>query len=182
MNRILTAVRLLSKTGGRIAIDGGSGTGKTTLAEKLAKEFSCGVVHTDDFFLPKDLRTEKRRLEVGGNIHYERFKAEVVDGIFKDGNSFYNKFDCMLMDYNGRVELSDTKLIIVEGVYSMHPAIGDVYDLKIFLKADYAERKRRICSRNPQNADMFFDIWMPLEEEYFSEFKIEQKSDIVLLT
>ena len=31
----------------------------------------------DDFFLPMELRTAERLEEPGGNVHYERFSAEV---------------------------------------------------------------------------------------------------------
>ena len=61
-----------------IAIDGRCAAGKTTLAARLAKELGGDVIHMDDFFLPLELRTEERFREPGGNVHYERFKTEVL--------------------------------------------------------------------------------------------------------
>ncbi|MDE7100629.1 MAG: (d)CMP kinase, partial [Anaeroplasmataceae bacterium] len=64
-----------------IVIDGMSASGKSTLALKLANALDANLIHMDDFFLPKELRTLNRYQEAGGNIHYERFKEEVVNHI-----------------------------------------------------------------------------------------------------
>ncbi|MEI3593674.1 MAG: DUF3842 family protein [Lachnospiraceae bacterium] len=55
-----------------IAIDGRCAAGKTTLAARLAKELGGDVIHMDDFFCRLTLRTQERRSEPGGNVHYER--------------------------------------------------------------------------------------------------------------
>ena len=57
-----------------LAIDGMSASGKSTLAQEVADKYGGSVVHMDDFFLPAELRTNKRLETPGGNIHYERFK------------------------------------------------------------------------------------------------------------
>jgi uridine kinase len=69
---------LAGRTGGVIAIDGRAASGKSTLAAALKDVIGGEVIHMDDFFLPKALRTEARMKEAGGNIHYERFAEEVV--------------------------------------------------------------------------------------------------------
>jgi len=67
MNDILNSIRTkLNQTANRpflIAIDGCCGSGKTTLANKLAKELNASVFHMDDFFLQPHQRTEKRLSE-----------------------------------------------------------------------------------------------------------------------
>lgn len=62
-----------------IAIDGKAGSGKTTLARQIQIDIGGVIIHMDDFFLPKVLQNEKRLMELGGNIHHERFKDEVID-------------------------------------------------------------------------------------------------------
>jgi energy-coupling factor transporter ATP-binding protein EcfA2 len=71
-----------------ISIDGSSASGKTTLAKNLASLLNGETVHCDDFFLPAELRTEKRLNEAGGNIHYERLKAEDAKIHFYSGIIF----------------------------------------------------------------------------------------------
>ena len=73
-----------------IAIDGRCAAGKTTLAARLAKELGGDVIHMDDFFLPPALRTQERRSEPGGNVHYERFLTEVIPKLASGQASCYS--------------------------------------------------------------------------------------------
>lgn len=166
-----------------IAIDGYCASGKTTLAVQLAEVFDAQVIHMDDFFLPPDMRTEKRLLQAGGNVHYERFCDEVIAGL-ESGEAFtYNKFSCHTDDYSKSELISPDRNIIVEGSYSMHPEISDIYDLKIFLEAYYETQLKRILNRNGDVAlEVFKSKWIPLENRYFDEFNIKSKCDIIIKT
>lgn len=66
-----------------LAIDGPCGSGKSTLACALARRFGGEIIHMDDFFLPLSLRTPQRYREPGGNVHYERFWAQVGEPLWK---------------------------------------------------------------------------------------------------
>ena len=61
-----------------VAIEGGSACGKSTLGEVMRSVYNCTVFHMDDYFLPPEKRTKERFDEVGGNVDYERFNAEVL--------------------------------------------------------------------------------------------------------
>lgn len=61
-----------------VAIDGCCASGKTTLASRLAADLQADLIHMDDFFLPPALRTPMRYEEPGGNVHYERFHAQIA--------------------------------------------------------------------------------------------------------
>ncbi len=163
-----------------ISIEGGAGSGKTTLAAKLKEKFGGNVYHMDDFFLPMDMRTEERLSLPGGNVHFERFCDEVVDGIYSDDWFSYGVFDCGEGKINRFREMPPTNLHIVEGVYSAHPYYEEIYDLRIFLEIDEKTQKERIMKRNPDKAEMFFSRWIPMENQYFEAFKIKEKSDIIL--
>lgn len=160
-----------------IAIDGRAGSGKTTLANAIAKVFGAGVVRADDFFLPPVMRTENRLLEPGGNIHYERLKEQVID---KLGAPFeYEIFDCSVMAVNGKKKIENTGLVVVEGSYCMHPYFGRYFDLGIFLSVSKEEQEARILKRNGgKMLEMFKSKWIPMEEKYISHFKIEDIADI----
>jgi len=164
-----------------IAIDGPCASGKTTLAASIAEKIDAQVIHTDDFFLPFDMRTEKRLSQAGGNIHYERFCDEVINGI-KSGKSFnYGIYSCSTGTYGISQTVSPYKSIIIEGSYSLHPEIPDIYDLKIFLETDKETQLERILIRNGAEAlEIFKSKWIPFENRYFEEYKIKSKCDIIL--
>jgi len=163
-----------------ISIEGGAGSGKSTLAAALKERYGAEVYHMDDFFLPPSMRTEERLAEPGGNVHYERFFEEVIEGIFSYDSFSYGIFDCK----EGRItrfrDAYPNRLHIIEGAYSAHPFMEDVYDLRVFLEVDEEIQKKRILEREGEKAELFFTRWIPLEKRYFEAFQIKEKSDIVL--
>ncbi len=162
-----------------VAIDGRAASGKSTSAELLKAALQGQVIHMDDFFLPKELRTDERLAQPGGNIHYERFAAQVLQSIGQPGELTYDKFDCGIMDYVGQVTVPASRFIIVEGAYSCHPCFGDYADLTVFSDVTEDEQARRIISRNGEKmAEMFKNRWIPMEEKYFSAFDIINRADV----
>lgn len=77
-----------------LAIDGGSASGKTTLAALLAQRYGCPVFHMDDFFLRPEQRTPQRLAEPGGNVDRERFFSEVLQPLRQGGPASYRRYDC----------------------------------------------------------------------------------------
>lgn len=178
---ILSAIQCHPGRPLRVAIDGGSASGKTTLADKLGKALGCPVVHMDDFFLPPALRTPERLAEPGGNVHYERFAAEVLPGLQSGKGFAYGVFDCSVMDVTGKREIPASDLVIVEGAYSLHPRLAGAYDLKIFLRVDPALQAERILHRNgPEKQAVFLSRWIPLEQRYFDLCRVAERADLVL--
>lgn len=164
-----------------IAMDGRCAAGKTTLAARLAEELGGDVIHMDDFFLPPKLRTPERRKEPGGNVHYERFREEVLPKL-REGVSFsYRRFDCSQMALGEWIPVKNDGFVFVEGAYSCHPVLGDYMDRKVFLDIDHREQTKRIRERNGEDRlQDFLQLWIPLEEAYFQAFSVEEKADCIL--
>jgi uridine kinase len=163
-----------------IAIDGRSASGKTTLAGQLKLILNAQVIHMDDFFLPPAMRNPLRYSEPGGNVHYERFKLEVLPHLNRLNAFTYKNFDCKTNTYGSRVIWS-SDWRIVEGAYSMHPEFGTYADLTVFYDITPDEQMRRITERNGhQAAQMFKNKWIPLEETYIRHFGIREQADLIL--
>lgn len=163
-----------------VAIDGRCGAGKTTVSERLKSELSCNLIHTDDFFLPDDKKTEERLLETGGNIDYERFYDEVIVPL-KNGETFaFMPYSCSLKALTEPIVIAPKPVAIIEGSYSLHPFFGDYADLKIFIDISEKEQEKRLKARNIHLFERFKNEWIPMEERYFNEFKIKEKCDLIL--
>ena len=163
-----------------VAIDGKCTSGKTTLAAKLAEIYDCNVFHMDDFFLRPEQRTPERFSEVGGNVDYERFLAEVLIPL-KLGKPFsYRPFDCSTFELTDPITVIPKKVNIVEGTYSLHPYFGESYDLRILLTITPELQRQRIMERPAFLHKRFFEAWIPMENRYFEGFAISEKCDIVL--
>ena len=165
-----------------VALEGGAATGKSTLGRQLAECFSAPLISMDDFFLPLSLRTEERFSQPGGNIHSERFNAQVAEAIRRNETIRYQIFDCSIGDYNGQREIAPCPLLIVEGVYSLHPAYQDIYTLRFFLKTAPETQDGRLRDRGEWLYDRFQSLWLPLEKAYFEARNIEGLCDLVLET
>lgn len=181
INKINKMISGLGKESVIIAIDGRCGAGKTTLANEMKEEYDASLIYMDDFFLPLELRTENRFNEPGGNIHYERFYNEVVSNIGKEIEFNYGLFNCSTMKCDSTVKVIPSKITIVEGSYSQHPYFGDYADVRIFCDISPNEQIKRIIKRDGERkAEIFTSRWIPLEEKYFSAFKIKESADIIV--
>ena len=164
-----------------IAIEGGSASGKSTLADVLTDVYDCAVMHMDDFFLRPEQRTEARLSEVGGNLDRERFLHEVIRPISENKPIVYRPFDCSTQTLGEPVTLPQKNLTIIEGVYSMHPAFGNYYDLALFLDISPDKQRERINVRNsPWLAERFFSQWIPMENSYYEKMGIKDRCDLVI--
>lgn len=62
-----------------VALDGRCGSGKTTLAAQLARQFPQSItVHTDDFYLPPASRVANWEQIPCANMDLERLRAQVL--------------------------------------------------------------------------------------------------------
>ena len=163
-----------------VAIDGDAASGKTTLGGILKLIYDCNVLHMDHFFLQPKQRTEARLAEPGGNVDYERFKKEALAPLSAQEPFMYRPFDCQTWDFGDEINIAPNRLAVIEGCYSHHPTLVNVYDIKVMLKVGRAEQMRRIELRNPPPlVEKFRDIWIPMEKKYFATFDIEKNSDLV---
>ena len=172
---------LLSRGSVILALEGGSASGKTTLASVLREVYACRVIHMDDFFLRPEQRTAERLSEVGGNLDRERFAAEVLPSLIRGEDITYRPFDCSTRSLLPPVTVEATRLTVVEGAYSLHPAFGGYCDLSVYLDISPDRQRERICRRNsPPMAERFFSEWIPLETRYFEKTAVRDRVDLVI--
>ncbi|MCL2169933.1 MAG: hypothetical protein FWB74_07905 [Defluviitaleaceae bacterium] len=166
-----------------VAIDGDAAAGKTSLSHKLAAHYNCQVIHMDDFFLPPKLRTPKRMEEAGGNVDYERFKTEVLTPMLEGKPFSFRAFDCGAMEFADEITIRPFDVVIVEGSYSLHPALNHAYDIKVFMEVEKDEQMRRVRKRNgAAMAEKFEKSWIPMEKRYHKAFEIKKMCHVVITT
>lgn len=166
-----------------VVLDGPCGSGKTTLAGLLGEVYGAVPLHMDDFFLPFDLRTPERLAQAGGNIHHERFSAEVLEGLLRGGDVPYQRFDCQTDALLARLH-KQSAVTLIEGSYSHHPAFDAAYAqlnaLRVLLHVAPEEQLRRLAARDPERLSRFQSLWIPLEKNYIQAYDIKGRAHIVL--
>jgi uridine kinase len=138
-----------------IAIGGGSGAGKTFLAQRLAKELDgqCALLSNDNYNLDQSsLSFEERKL-----VNYD--EPEVYDQALllkhlktlKEGKTI----QIPVYDFASHTRKNETTTlepkpyIIVEGIFVLSvPFLQPCYDLKIYVEADSDLRLARRISRD----------------------------------
>lgn len=167
-----------------VAIDGRCASGKTTLAAHLQHELDCAVFHMDDYFLRPEQRTVERLDTPGGNVDYERFYSEILLPLQSGAEQItYQPYDCRTQTLKPSITVNSGSVNIVEGSYSCHPVLWDIYNLRIFLTISPQEQLQRIRARNGNTRTIQFqEQWIPLEERYFSTYRIEERCDLCIET
>ncbi len=94
----------------------------------------------------------------------------------------YRPYSC----HEGRllppVRVTPKQLNIVEGSYSLHPYSRSFFGLAVCLTVSESVQRERILKRNKDNAQRFFDLWIPLENAYLEGMKSEIHPDVVIDT
>lgn len=164
-----------------VAIEGGAGSGKSTLGQLLERIYDCALFHADDYFLQPHQRTPERLAEVGGNLDRERLEEEILRPLKNGEAVVWRRYDCCSQSLCAEEEVSPKALTILEGAYSMHPDLAGYYDLSAFLRMGPELQAQRIRRRNsPEMAERFFNIWIPMERRYFEQMHVESRCDLIL--
>lgn len=154
-----------------IAIDGGGGAGKSTLAVQLS-EWLGGVpiIHADDFMSGPDSAPD----------WWQRLLAQVLVPLSRNEPAHYQRFD---WDADQLAEWHDIEpgaIIILEGVTSLRQEFRPYLTYSIWLDTPAAERLRRGLERDGQDSLEQWQEWMRWDEDYFQNHRPDQAASLVI--
>ena len=177
-----------------IGIAGGTGSGKTTLTEKLKAEFGedVSVLYHDNYYkshseMPYEERTK---------LNYDHPDAFETDLMIRDIQALRRGetvrcpvYDYTIHDRSGdTVEVRPTKVIIVEGILIFeNQALRELMDIKIFVDTDVDVRILRRIMRDVKKRGRSLDSVVkqylttvkPMHEQFVEPSK--RFADIVVL-
>ena len=166
-----------------LALDGRCGSGKTTMAAALARQFPASItLHTDDFYLPPTDRVHGWEKIPCANMDLARLRDEVLVPACAGQPVPYRAYSCREGAYLPVQQLAAQPLVILEGSYSHHPLLAPYEDFRVFMTCSDAEQTRRLQAREGDRYPDFAARWIPLEEAYFTQHNIEDAADFVMNT
>ena len=177
-----------------IGIAGGTGSGKTTVVNKIINSFPAGEVavipqdsyYKDSSHIPPEDRS-KINFDEPAAIEWTLLEKHLDE--LKSGNSIemptYSYLTCTRQPETVHVE--PREVIIIEGILVLgQPELRGKMDVKVFVDADADDRLIRVISRDciqrnrtPQMViDRYQDVLKPMHEKYIEPSK--RFADIIL--
>lgn len=168
-----------------VALDGRSGTGKSTLSGALAERLPAIVIVQDDFYTGgtlADWATRSAREKADRVIDWKRLRIEVLEPLLSDRVARWRSFNWQTLDGLSDHELvaNPSPVIILDGAYSSRPELADLIDLSILMQLDDATRRERI--RHRECADFvkeWHPVWDEAEDYYFTHVRPADAFDII---
>lgn len=138
-----------------IGIAGGSGSGKSTFAQRLKNAFpdQVSLISCDNYYLPHDELT----LEERANLNYDAPYALEFDLMVRHLEALKHgqAVQCPVYDFTRHTrsdavtEIQPRPIILIDGILIFHdPALRACMDLKIYVETDADERILRRARRD----------------------------------
>lgn len=183
---LIATLRSLRATGRPIilGLDGRSGVGKSTLAAAIAAETSAAVIGGDDFFAGGTTLIDAPPQHLAERCIDRQRLLRVLEDLRSGRSAAWRAFDWVTFD--GRLEVALTRaapaeVIIVEGVYSCHPDLRAVLDLRVLAKVAPDVRDARLRAREGEIGPWEYQ-WQAAEDCYFARQMPEAAFDHVVTT
>lgn len=153
-----------------IGIDGPAGSGKTTLANSLAKLLPDSfIVHMDDLY---EGWNQDLLLELA-----ERIKEEILEPIQNGLEANFKKYDWAKESFVDSVHIPKCQYLILEGVGSTNPLLTDFLAIRIWVEANPDQLLDRLIERDGLALKNQLMQWQKHETNYFSELGIKDRAD-----
>jgi uridine kinase len=172
LSLLLAAVRAARAPAGVrtriVAIDGGGGAGKSSLAAWLAAELDAPVIRTDDFaswedpvdWWPELIERALEPLAAGGPA---RYRPTSWGG-----------------DEQAPVVIESGGTVLVEGVTALRRAFRPYCAFGIWVETARARRLQRGIARDGERARSRWEQWMEAEDRYIELQRPHSYADFVL--
>ena len=177
-----------------IGIAGGTGSGKTTVVNKIIKSLPAGEVavipqdsyYKDSSHIPPEQRS-KINFDEPAAIEWSLLRHH-LDELRKGKNiemPTYSYLTCTRQEETVHVEPRD--VVIVEGILVLtQPELCDIMDVKVFVDADADDRLIRVIARDciergrtPQMViDRYQSVLKPMHELYIAPSK--KHADLII--
>lgn len=176
-----------------IGIAGGSGSGKSTFAQRLKEAFPdhVSLISCDNYYLPHD----ELPLEERAHLNYDAPEALEFDLMVRHLEELKNGKSalCPVYDFTRHTrsdkvtEIEPRPIILIDGILIFHdPILRSCMDLKIYVETDADERILRRAKRDMQERgrdldsviDQYLTTVKPMHNTYVNPTKVF--ADIIL--
>lgn len=155
-----------------VCVDGPAGSGKTTLADRLAAVLGdAPVVHLDDMYegwsgLAQPL--------------WQRLSSEVLDPLAAGRPGSYRRYDWYAGALAERVTVPVAPVLVVEGVGAAARPVDARASLRVWVEAPRALRLERLVGRDGERLRGQLLRWAEREAAHFAADGTRERADVRL--
>lgn len=155
-----------------VAVDGQSGSGKTTFADQLADAAGAVVLHLEDLYPGWHGLAATPPMVARG----------ILDAIAVDRIGTAARWDWVNDRPGDTLRVRPTPLLILDGVGSGAAVIRPFLSLLIWVEAPTDVRKQRALARDGGVYAPYWDIWAAQEATHFRAEETRRHADVVVHT
>ena len=176
-----------------ISVAGGSGSGKTTVVNKIIQSFKKSevrVIRLDDYYKRSELPLEERRLinyDHPHSLDFDLFISQVKD--LCAGKAIEKPiYDYVIHQRKDETELVEpSKILILEGILVMEePEVRDLSDIKVYVDTDpdlrFIRRMQRDTIERGRSVESVVNQYLktvkPMHEAFVEQTK--KYADIII--
>jgi len=153
-----------------VAIDGRSGSGKTSLAAKLSDALSAPVVALECLYGGWD------GLERG----IDMLVSEVLEPVAAGRAALVPRYDWVAAAWDTPWTLEPPEVLIVEGVGAGARRAAGYQSVLVWTEAAASVRKKRALDRDGETFQPYWDQWAAQEDAMLARERTPQRADIVI--
>ncbi len=177
-----------------VALDGGSGAGKSTIAARLATRAETAIIPLDDFYqtaVPEaklnDLTAAQKHEIV---FDWRRVREDVLFPLRESREARCHEFDFRsgltgagTYGLSSKVKTAQpVSVILLEGAYSASPQLRDLVDIAVLVDVPTEVRHARlkIRDRDSRFLSIWHTIWDEVEAYYFEHVCPPESYDMII--
>ena len=153
-----------------VCIDGPAGSGKTTLAARLAAELDAPTVHLDDLYEGWS----------GLDSVWPRLEEQVLRPLAAGEAARWQRYDWELEAFAEWDELPVPPVLVLEGSGSAPRVLGSRAVLVVFVEAPWDIRLARGLDRDGVELTEEWHRWQALESRHFAQEHTRTRADVVI--
>ena len=154
-----------------VCIDGPAGSGKTTLASRVAELAGASVVHLDDLYPGWE-----------GLFEVDRIVLDLLGPLAEGRSGRYRRFDWTSYEFAESRVVEPAALLVLEGVGSGNQGWRDLVGTLVWVEAPEAVRFERGLARDGESVRDRWVQWMHDEARLFAQQRTRAAADLVMTT
>ncbi|WP_436521464.1 dephospho-CoA kinase [Actinoplanes sp. HUAS TT8] len=141
-----------------LAVEGRSGSGKTSLARAVADRLGAPLIHMDDLYAGWD----------GLDTAVANLRAWVLEPLAAGRPASWRRWDWAAHEYAEEHPVPDADWLVVEGVGSGATVLRPYVSGIVFLRSDPGLRKRRALARDGETYAPHWERWAAHEDAFYA--------------